>query len=234
MLSADHSYSRDSNSAAEEEANRILETSGTSPRLYRNALVFLAPDKTRLQELEASISRFLAWESIVDEENLHNLTEHQKKQARTQNNAADLSVKAKIAEVYRWLLVPHQENPQKPIEWKPIRFNGGQEGLAERASKQIVSTSYLAAILGCVQDTKSFPSRLLMQDCSLPQMQRCNRSKQKLKHLQLEYLRRLSLQKTRISFHQALLLLQKLSDILAPSCLIPHVLAAMRVKLEMK
>ena len=143
VLSADHSYSKDSKSAAEEESIRILETAGTTPRLYRNALVFLVPDKTRLQELEIALSRFLAWKSIVDEENLHNLTEHQKKQARTQYNAADLCVKAKIAEVYQWMLVPHQEDPQKPIEWKAIRFNGGQEGLAERASKRLKNDELL-------------------------------------------------------------------------------------------
>ena len=68
VLSADHSFSRESKNTAQEEAIRILETTGTTPRLYRNALVFLAPDKTRLQELEITLSRFLAWKSIVDEE----------------------------------------------------------------------------------------------------------------------------------------------------------------------
>ncbi|MBS0607459.1 MAG: ATP-binding protein, partial [Verrucomicrobia bacterium] len=143
VLSADHSYSRDSKSAAEKEAIRILETTGTSPRHYLNALVFLAPDKTRLQELETAISRFLAWKSIVNEENHLNLTENQKNQARTQNNAADLSVKAKITEVYQWLLIPHQVSPKNSIEWKAIRLNGGQEGLAERASKRLKNDELL-------------------------------------------------------------------------------------------
>jgi len=160
VLSADHSYSRDQKNEAEEEAVKILETSGTSPRQYRNALVFLAPDKTRLQELEAAISRFLAWKSIVDEEDLHNLTEHQKKQARTQNNATDQSVKAKISEVYQWLLVPHQEDPQKPIEWKTIRLNGGQESLAERASKRLKNDELLLTTYAPTQlrlDLKNMP-----------------------------------------------------------------------------
>ena len=36
-----------------------------TPRLYRNALVFLAADKTRLQDLDEAVRTYLAWESIL-------------------------------------------------------------------------------------------------------------------------------------------------------------------------
>jgi ribosomal protein L10 len=37
-----------------------LETRGNTPRLYRNTLVFLAADKTRLQDLDEAVRTYLA------------------------------------------------------------------------------------------------------------------------------------------------------------------------------
>src|SRR5256885_13551549 len=51
VLSADHSYSKEAGNAAETAARAILESRGTTPRLYRNTLLFLAADKLRLQDL---------------------------------------------------------------------------------------------------------------------------------------------------------------------------------------
>jgi hypothetical protein len=42
VLSLDHMYSKEPGSAAEAAAKAILEARGNAPRLYRNALVFLA------------------------------------------------------------------------------------------------------------------------------------------------------------------------------------------------
>ena len=49
-------------------AKAILESRGNTPRLYRNTLVFLAADKTRLQDLDEAARRYLAWESILARE----------------------------------------------------------------------------------------------------------------------------------------------------------------------
>ena len=38
---------------------------GNTPRLFQNTLVFLAADKTRLQDLDEATRRYLAWESIL-------------------------------------------------------------------------------------------------------------------------------------------------------------------------
>ena len=67
VLGVDHAYSREPGSAAETAAKAILETRGGTPRLYRNALVFLAADKTRLQDLDEAVRTYLAWGSILDE-----------------------------------------------------------------------------------------------------------------------------------------------------------------------
>ena len=55
-------------------AKAIFETRGNAPRLYRNTLVFLAADKTRLQDLDEAVRKFLAWESILDEKDTLDLS----------------------------------------------------------------------------------------------------------------------------------------------------------------
>ena len=64
---------KDQASPARKKAEEILERRGTSPRLYRNTLVFLAPDRTRLAELEQAVRQFLAWKSIEEEKETLNL-----------------------------------------------------------------------------------------------------------------------------------------------------------------
>ena len=67
VLGVDHPYSKEPGSAAESAAKAILESRGNTPRLYRNTLVFLAADKTRLQDLDEAARKYLAWESILAE-----------------------------------------------------------------------------------------------------------------------------------------------------------------------
>ncbi len=136
VLGVDHAYSKEPGSAAEAAAKAILEARGGTPRLYRNTLVFLAADKTRLQELDEAARKFLAWASIVSEKETLNLDPHQVKQADTQKSAADGAVTARLPETFQWLLVPTQATPQSPVEWQAIRLTG-QDALAARASKKL-------------------------------------------------------------------------------------------------
>jgi hypothetical protein len=136
VLSVEHAYSKEPGSAAETAAKAIFETRGTSPRLYRNALIFLAADKTRLQDLDEAARKFLAWESILAEKETLDLSPHQVKQAETQFKAADGAVTARLPETYQWLLVPTQANPQASVTWQAIRLSGA-DPLAERASKKL-------------------------------------------------------------------------------------------------
>jgi predicted AAA+ superfamily ATPase len=136
VLGVDHAYSKEADNAAETAAKAIFEMRGTAPRLYRNAIVFLAADKTRLQDLDEAVRKFLAWESILDEKTTLDLSPHQVKQAETQKMAADGVVTARLPETYQWLLVPTQANPQATVMWQAIRLSG-QDALAERASKKL-------------------------------------------------------------------------------------------------
>ena len=136
VLAIDTPYSKERGNAAETAAKAILESRGSVPRLYRNSLVFLAVDKTRLQDLDEAVRRYLAWESILGEREPLDLSPYQVKQAEIQKEAASSAVTARLPEAYQWLLVPGQATPDAPIEWLAMRLSG-QDSLAARASKKL-------------------------------------------------------------------------------------------------
>jgi predicted AAA+ superfamily ATPase len=146
VLEIDHAYSREPGNAAEIAAKEIFENRGNTPRLYRNTVVFLAADKTRLQDLDEAVRKFLAWQSILAEKEILNLSPYQVKQAETQKAATDGAVMARLPETYQWLLVPVQENPQTQITFQSIRLSG-QDALAERASKKLKNDDLLVTNL---------------------------------------------------------------------------------------
>nr|WP_245395605.1 DUF499 domain-containing protein [Anthocerotibacter panamensis] len=146
VLGIDHPYSKESNSRAVAAAKSILEMRGNAPRLHRNTLVFLAVDLTRLQDLDESIRRYLAWESILTEKEGLNLDPNQVKQAENQKNAANSAVTARLPEAYQWLLVPTQNTPQAEIEWQAFRLTG-QDTLASRVSKKLKNDELLITSL---------------------------------------------------------------------------------------
>lgn len=159
VLGASHPYSKDADNAAEAAAKTILETRGNTPRLYRNTLVFLAADKTRLQDLDEAVRKYLAWQSILTDEAQLGLTGHQKKQVEQQMAAADSAATARLPETYQWLLVPVQNTPQDQMSWEAVRLSG-TDALAARASKKLRTDElYL---------TSFAPSRLKMELDRIP------------------------------------------------------------------
>ena len=131
-----HAREGGSSSRAITAAKAMLESRGNTPRLFRNTLVFLAADDTRLQDLEDGVRRYLAWQSILDDKEPLDLPPHQVRQAESQRTAAEGAVAARIGETYQWLLVPVQTTPQANVEWQAIRL-AGQGPLAERASRRM-------------------------------------------------------------------------------------------------
>jgi predicted AAA+ superfamily ATPase len=143
----------DDQSLALAQARQILASRGSAPRLYRNTLVFVAADRTRLQDLEDAARRYLAWDSIVSEREALNLDPQQVRQAEEQRRAADSVVAARLPETYQWLLVSVQVDPAsgKPdpnaeISWQAIRLQGS-DPLAVRASKKLRNEELLVVSL---------------------------------------------------------------------------------------
>jgi predicted AAA+ superfamily ATPase len=142
VLGAEHPYIKETNNPAEAAAKSMLENRGTTPRLYRNTLAFLAPDKARLQDLDEAICKYLAWESIINETQALDLSPFQFKQAETQKKAADAMVLARLPEAYQWLIVPTQNGPQGALEWLSLKLSGN-EPLAVRANKKLKNEELL-------------------------------------------------------------------------------------------
>ncbi len=145
-LGPDRPYAKGGGSEAEKAAAAILDSRGAAPRIYRNTLVFLAADKTRLQDLDEAVRRFLAWESILKEREELDLSPHQVRQAEAQRNSADTTVAARLPETFHWLLTPAQKKPSDPIGWEAARLSG-QDALAVRAARKLKSDELLIAHL---------------------------------------------------------------------------------------
>ena len=137
---------KDVASPARTEATTILEQRGTSPRYYANTLVFLAADRTRLEELEQAARQYLAWKSIEDEQEILNLDAFNRSQVTTRREHAEGTIKARIPETYSWLLVPEpSENgaTDTKVSWREIRLQPVQEALAMRASRKLENDGLL-------------------------------------------------------------------------------------------
>src|SRR6266516_7969763 len=114
----------------------ILNERASGPRTYRNMLVFVAPDKARLEELREAARSFLAWKSILDEHEELNLDAQQRRHAETQRKHFDEAVDQRIGETFIWLLTPRQDPGSAEVQWEQTRVTGS-EPIPVRVSKKL-------------------------------------------------------------------------------------------------
>ena len=151
ILGPEHPHGKgQEGSAARKEAEGILSSRGSSPRSYKNTLVFLAGDTARLNDLKTAIRQYVAWKSICEEREPLNLDPFQARQADTKRKNADATVTARIPETWQWLLVPGQSDPRGAVEWNELRLQGS-DSLALRASKKLRGEEMLLAQMGGVR-----------------------------------------------------------------------------------
>jgi predicted AAA+ superfamily ATPase len=150
ILGVEYPYTKDADSPAVSAAKVILESRGSSPRLLKNTLAFLAADKTKLADLDEAVRRYLAWQSIVEETQELNLDPQQQKNAKTQLDSADKTVSSRLPECYQWLIAPTQSKPQDSVEWSAFRLTG-TESLAIRASRKMKTDELLIVSLAATR-----------------------------------------------------------------------------------
>src|SRR5262249_36467279 len=146
VLGIDHPCSKEPNNPALTTAQAILDFRGNTQRIFRNTLVFLAVDSSRLQDLDEAVRYYLAWHSITAEKDTLDLTPQQVKQAEEQRKSADGVVVARLPDAYQWLLVPTQASPQSNLDWQQFRLSGS-DALAVRASKKLRNDDLLVTRL---------------------------------------------------------------------------------------
>ncbi|EAX48518.1 conserved hypothetical protein [Thermosinus carboxydivorans Nor1] len=123
-------------------AGDILASRGAGPRLYRNMLAFVAPDRELIASLDMEVRRYLAWQSVLDEAEALNLDAHQRREAAESKKRADETVDIRLKEAYSWLLTPYQEGAG-PVMWETVRIGGSADSPVVKASQQMRTSEYL-------------------------------------------------------------------------------------------
>lgn len=135
---------RDTNSAAYKKAKEILTAKGTSQRIYRNTLIFLAPDKTRLEELKVAVRSYLAWSSILKDKEILNLDAFQNTQAEGKVRSGIDTIKLRLPETFIWILTPFQDSGSSEIQWDESKMNGSaHDTFNARVTKKLFTQSQL-------------------------------------------------------------------------------------------
>jgi len=147
VLGVAHTHSGRDGSDASKEAKDILMQRGSTPRVYRNMLVFLAAESRQLDNLRDAMRSALAWAEIVRETDRLNLTQSDSALAKAKVTEANETVKTRIKEAWCYLLYPVQETAQAEVEWTTAKIPA-QDGLLARASKKLVSDEGIFPELG--------------------------------------------------------------------------------------
>jgi predicted AAA+ superfamily ATPase len=152
-----HISKKEAPNSAIDQATKILNDRGASPRIYRNMLVFVAPDSERLQELKHAVRQYLAWNSIENDKETLNLDTFQRQQVKEGIRRSDEMVASRINETFIWLLIPNQEKPDEAtITWSTSKINSSdRDSFAEKASKRLIGDEQLI--------TTWSPARLQME-----------------------------------------------------------------------
>ena len=114
----------------------FLESRGTSQRLYKNMLLFIAADENDAEALSLAIRDFLAWKSIHKEREGLNLDAQQCRQVAASLGKADETVDLRLRSAYSWLLVPVQPDPLGPIEFQTSKISGS-DNFYDRAARKL-------------------------------------------------------------------------------------------------
>jgi predicted AAA+ superfamily ATPase len=129
-----HSKSND-DSPARQWVENALNHKGSSPRYYKNTLLFLAPDKAKIENLERNTAQYLAWKAIVDDKDTLNLDVFQSNQATTKLKQSNQDVDTILRDTYQWLLIPNQPEAQGSIEWKETRLPNQDSPILQASRK---------------------------------------------------------------------------------------------------
>lgn len=138
-------------------AEDILNNRGSSPRVFRNTLAFVAPDSDMMNSLMQEARRYLAWKSVRDDSEDLNLDAAQNHETDNSLRRSNDTVELRIKEAYCWLIVPYIDvnSDIKNVQWDKIRISGGTDTIVSKAAKKMIQNEALI--------TKWAPSLLLME-----------------------------------------------------------------------
>ncbi|MCY4460275.1 MAG: DUF499 domain-containing protein [Albidovulum sp.] len=147
VLGVLHSHNGRDGSEAMATVKDFLAQRGSTPRVYRNVLVFLAAESRQVDHLKEAMRSALAWEGIVRDTERLNLTQRDSALAREKSTEASGTVRTRLMEAWNYLLYPRQESAEAEISWISGKVPA-QDGLLKRASKRLVDEEGLLPELG--------------------------------------------------------------------------------------
>ena len=135
-------------SSALDAAQEMFQNRGKSPRVYRNTLVFLAPDQSAIAGVNDAMRKKLAWESIIAEaESKQNLTMGDLALAKRNLKETLEALDVRLREAWCHVIHPIQDRPQDDMVWDTNRVQG-QEGVFVQAGKKLVSAEGVFVEIG--------------------------------------------------------------------------------------
>ncbi len=147
VLGVAHPHTGRDGSEALTEARDILMQRGSTPRVYRNMLVFLAAEHRQLDNVKSAMRSALAWAEIDRETARLNLTQSDSALAKAKLAESNETLEARLKEAWCHLLYPVQESAQADLAWTWAKVSA-RDGLLAHASKKLVSDEGLLPELG--------------------------------------------------------------------------------------
>lgn len=149
VLGVAHPHTGRDGSDALVEVKDILLQRGTTPRVYRNTLVFLAADNRQFDNLKEAMRSSLAWDGIVRDADTGRLDLKTSDIALAKDKAKESreTVQTRLKETWCYLIYPYQDTAQSDVELTSARI-AAQDGVLGRASKKLVSDEALLPEIG--------------------------------------------------------------------------------------
>jgi predicted AAA+ superfamily ATPase len=147
VLGVAHPHTGRDGSDALVEAKDILMQRGSTPRVYRNMLVFIAADARQLDNLKDAVRASMAWGEMVRDTDRLNLTQSDSALAKAKQAEANETMKTRLKEAWCYLHYPAQESAQADVGWVSGKIPA-QDGLLARASKKLLAEEGLLTELG--------------------------------------------------------------------------------------
>lgn len=124
---------------------------GSSQRLNRNMVVFLAADGKRYAELDDAVRHYLAWNNLAgtaDKIRELELAPQQAAQATKRLKDADETVDLRISGAYHWVLVPVQSATGGGMSIDEFKADTAMDRLGERASARLKNADMIRPVQG--------------------------------------------------------------------------------------
>lgn len=147
VLGVAHPHTGRDGSEALKEAKEILLQRGSTPRVYRNTLVFISAESRQIDSLKEAVRAMLAWDGIVKETKRLDLTQSDSALADAKLKEARETTKTRLRECWCYLIYPVQETAQSELTWMTGKVPA-QDGVLSRVSKKLVSEEGIWPELG--------------------------------------------------------------------------------------